>query len=819
MENHPRPHQQTTPDPLAEPVAIFVEGMDFTPPTSEQPSSELSADSENTPTDQQQTTPFSGESGLEHSSRVFPMQARSPNPFDHPSNYQPGQSNYQRGAALGLTQLMGPNFGAFGSAAAITAEAPAPQSAPMAHNELNHDSASVMTSSSTSSSGRSSRRSTRSYKRLQLEMDRVQALNEKLQVKASADTEVLIQQLLEQNSNLERLRLEDSERRHQERAADKRDSTATGKALSQLEARMKALSDVQALSTATSHAPNPRAKPISPVIPGGTVDNAGIRKRRESMGFDASTASYEAAGLRPKSHVTEAANHAQLQLQRTVTMVEFSYVAERWSPFQLWKLSKEEALFSTKHNAAPPHPFNNISSKPTSEYAEGAQGLMLQNTQLKMSLYNDRRSAPHKTSMLRPPDKPTLATASTAEFNLYADISFIPADRTEFERTMAQVVKEASADVCASYDNYPAYCASWSSLLECLYDIFIMLCTYSGPNEIMLAKPSVDRGHKGFSQVLMNNIRPADKQYFHLLMNQWDAANAAAGVDEKAPMTGMSQILGIITGLTAANDKLLVVVHAPSQPLFRALSAAAAVAPPPRRAIAPSADIEAPLIPPVAYRGRFSRPQSVTALAENAPGEDLLSSLEHLEHDLSAVDYQLRGAGNLANTGTRMSIKVCGKEAMFGVQCQGERGNCQFGHDPVSMLKLAFDVSRNCEQFLNARGLSASTGDHANQPTVDTRPAHLRQNTDKPMVQPHWDMKASGTQLQHPQPAATHNSVAQAHSGTYQSPPNPIRSLHSLDSNPARVHFQEFSASSYDPFLANERRSLQYCPEEQDDDA
>jgi hypothetical protein len=56
MDSHPRPHQQTTPDPLAEPVAIFVEGMDFTPPNSEQPSGEFSADSENTPTDQQQNT-------------------------------------------------------------------------------------------------------------------------------------------------------------------------------------------------------------------------------------------------------------------------------------------------------------------------------------------------------------------------------------------------------------------------------------------------------------------------------------------------------------------------------------------------------------------------------------------------------------------------------------------------------------------------------------------------------------------------------------------------------------------------------------------
>jgi hypothetical protein len=161
-------------------------------------------------------------------------------------------------------------------------------------------------------------------------------------------------------------------------------------------------------------------------------------------------------------------------------------------------------------------------------------------------------------------------------------------------------------------------------------------------------------------------------------------------------------------------------------------------------------------------------------------------------------------------------LKVCGKEAMFGVQCQGANGNCQFGHDPASMLKLAFDVSRNCEHFLNARGLSASTGDHSNQPTVDARPAHLRNNIDKSVVTPQWDMKAP---VQHPQPAAAHNPGAQAYPSTYQSPPNPIRSLHSLGSNTAKVHFQEFSASAYDPFHATERRSLQYCPEEEDDEA
>jgi hypothetical protein len=32
MENHPRLHEQATPDPLHEPVTIFVEGMDITPP-------------------------------------------------------------------------------------------------------------------------------------------------------------------------------------------------------------------------------------------------------------------------------------------------------------------------------------------------------------------------------------------------------------------------------------------------------------------------------------------------------------------------------------------------------------------------------------------------------------------------------------------------------------------------------------------------------------------------------------------------------------------------------------------------------------------
>jgi hypothetical protein len=190
--------------------------------------------------------------------------------------------------------------------------------------------------------------------------------------------------------------------------------------------------------------------------------------------------------------VTAAANHVQLLVQRTVTMVDFTYVVEKWSLFQLWKLSREEALFATKHNASPPQPFNNLSSKPTNEYADGAQGLMLQNTQLKMTLYNERHSIPNKTPSLRPPTKGTPSTALTEEFNLYADISFIPADRLEFERMMAQVIKEASADVCCSYDNYPAYCASWGTLLECLYDSFMTLCTYAGPEVIMLAKPSVD---------------------------------------------------------------------------------------------------------------------------------------------------------------------------------------------------------------------------------------------------------------------------------------------------------------------------------------
>jgi hypothetical protein len=367
--------------------------------------------------------------------------------------------------AASVTQLMGPNFGAFDAVPAVSAVAPVEHTAPMAEDELNQDSASVITSTSdTSSSTRSthgSENSKRRYRKVCRQM-------EELQAKASGDTERLVHQLLEQNASLDKRCREEALQRRNEKLIDDRKASVTSNQLSQMALTMQSLIDAQALNAASSHAPNPRAKPISPIIPGGTVDNAGIRKRRESMGFDASTASYEAAGLRPKSHVTAAANHAQLLVQRTVTMVEFPYVAERWSPFQLWKLSKEEALFSTKHNAAPPHPFNNISSKPTNEYAEGAQGLMLQNTQLKMSLYNERRSLPHKTSMLRPPDRPTLATASTEEFNLYADISFIPADRTEFERTMAQVVKEASADVCASYDNYPAYCASWGTLLECL---------------------------------------------------------------------------------------------------------------------------------------------------------------------------------------------------------------------------------------------------------------------------------------------------------------------------------------------------------------
>jgi hypothetical protein len=123
-------------------------------------------------------------------------------------------------------------------------------------------------------------------------------------------------------------------------------------------------------------------------------------------------------------------------------------------------------------------------------------------------------------------------------------------------------------------------------------------------------------------------------------------------------------------------------------------------------------------------------------------------------------------------------------------------------------VKLAFAVAANAEKFLNKHGLSGTTGDNTHPPVADARPAYQQLNVDKAIVVPAWDTHHGG-----PAPPTT-----QVQSGPYQPSSNHTRSLHSLDSAPARVHFQEFSASSYDPFLANERRSLQYCPEEQDSD-
>jgi hypothetical protein len=109
MDNQQNPPLQQAPDPRGVPTDVFVEGIGATSQTS----SEISSEDAHTPTDQphtneEQLTPFSGESTLEQSSRVFPV---SPNPFDHQANYQPSQSNYQQGGVLGLTQLLGPNFG------------------------------------------------------------------------------------------------------------------------------------------------------------------------------------------------------------------------------------------------------------------------------------------------------------------------------------------------------------------------------------------------------------------------------------------------------------------------------------------------------------------------------------------------------------------------------------------------------------------------------------------------------------------------------------------------------------------------------------
>jgi hypothetical protein len=297
MENHLPLQQQTVPVPPHVPAAVFIEGHGL---ISGPPTSEFSENTAETSTGQQQTTPFSGESGLEHSSRVFPMEARSPNPFDHQSNYQPGQSNYQMGGSLGLTQLMGPNFGAFGAVPVVSAVAPAEHTAPMAEEELNQDSASVITSASNASSStrstHGSESSRRRYRKLCKQM-------EELQTKASGDTERLVHQLLEQNSSLDKRCRDDAIQRHNEKLVDDLKASATRNELAQMAITMQSLIEAQARNPVPSHAPTVRAKPVSPIIPGGTVDNAGICKRRESMGFDSSTSSYETAGLRPKSHV------------------------------------------------------------------------------------------------------------------------------------------------------------------------------------------------------------------------------------------------------------------------------------------------------------------------------------------------------------------------------------------------------------------------------------------------------------------------------------------------------------------------------------
>jgi hypothetical protein len=288
-------------------------------------------------------------------------------------------------------------------------------------------------------------------------------------------------------------------------------------------------------------------------------------------------------------------------------------------------------------------------------------------------------------------------------------------------------------------------------------------------------------------------------------MTERDRAMLAAGEDEKALMTGMTHILHIIKGLSAANDRLLVVVHAPSQPLLRALGNALPQA---ASQLQPNSNPPDALLvnPPSAFRGRFTRSQSVSALGEDdMQYQDSL--MEELPQELAAVsDYQVRGAGNLANTNSRFPPRACGSELIFGAPCT--KASCNFAHDLSEQVKLAFSVSANSEKFLNKHGLSATTGDNAHPPVTDSRPAHLQKNVDRPIVAPPWDMHRQGSAPQ----------TTQTHAGPYQSPSNPTRSLHSLDSTPARVHFQEFSASSYDPFLANERRSLQYCPEEEDSD-